>query len=102
MACSLPIWNLFAHIENQSLKLSDAESELRDKKDVIKLARAQVKEAEKQIQALQLEKVRRTNSLFAPLGTDFSQARLVFASVLIDGDCMPVSYRFLTFNGEPS
>jgi hypothetical protein len=38
--------------------LSEAESELRDKKDVITLTRKRVDEAEMQIQALQLEKVR--------------------------------------------
>ncbi|KIW28928.1 uncharacterized protein PV07_04780 [Cladophialophora immunda] len=66
------IMSLFDHIEQQSKKLSDAEAELHDKKDVIKMTRDKVKGVEEQIQALQLEK-----------------ARLVFASVVIDGDCMP-------------
>jgi hypothetical protein len=51
------IQDLFAHIDDLSGKLLEAESELRDKKDVIKLTRDRVKEAEKQSQALQLEKV---------------------------------------------
>lgn len=50
--------DLFAFIEDLSAKLLEAESELRDKRDVIKLTRSRVDEGERQIQALQLEKVR--------------------------------------------
>jgi hypothetical protein len=58
LTCSLPTQDLFAYIDDLSGKLSEAESELRDKRDVIKLTRDRVEEAEKQIQVLQLEKVR--------------------------------------------
>ena len=71
LTCLFPIQDLFAYIDDLSGKLSDAESELRDKRDVIKLTRDRVEEAEKQIQALQLEKVRWTDPLFVSLGTDF-------------------------------
>ena len=57
-----------------SARLSEAEYELRDRKDVIKLTRDRIEEADKRIQVLQAEK-----------------ARHAFASVLIDGDCMLVS-----------
>ncbi|KAI5460831.1 hypothetical protein BGZ63DRAFT_358947 [Mariannaea sp. PMI_226] len=66
------ISDLFAYINDLSSKLSEAESELRDKKDVIKVTRNRIEECEKQIQDLHHEK-----------------ARHVFASVVIDGDCMP-------------
>jgi hypothetical protein len=52
------IQNLFAFINDLTAKLSEAELELRDKKDVIKLTRSRVDEGERQIQTLQLEKVR--------------------------------------------
>lgn len=71
LICSLRIQDLFTYIDDLSAKLSEAESELCDKRDAIKLTRDRVGEAEKQIQALQLEKVRWTDSLFCPLGTDF-------------------------------
>jgi len=61
-------------VEDLSSRLSETEYELRDRKDVIKLTRNRIEEAEKQIQVLQVEK-----------------ARHAFASVLIDGDCMLVS-----------
>ena len=61
-------------MEDLSSRLSETEYELRDRKDVIKLTRNRIEEAEKQIQVLQVEK-----------------ARHAFASVLIDGDCMLVS-----------
>jgi hypothetical protein len=55
---------LFAYIGDLDEKLCIAENELRDKRDVIKLARKDVeearkdvKEANKKAQALQLEKV---------------------------------------------
>ena len=56
-----------------SARLSEAEYELRDRKDVIKLTRDRIEEAKKEIQVLEAEKARHT-----------------FASVLIDGDCMLV------------
>jgi hypothetical protein len=71
LTCSLPTQDLFAYIDDVSGKLSEAESELCDKRDVIKLTRDRIQDTEKQIQALQLEKVRWTDSLFVPLGTDF-------------------------------
>lgn len=71
LTCSFPIQNLFTHIDDLSGKLSEAESELRDKRDVIKLTRDRVDKAERQIQTLQLEKVRWTDPPFVPLGTDF-------------------------------
>lgn len=49
---------LFAYIEDISGKLSEAEAELHDKKDVIKLNRTRIEEATRQIQELQIEKVR--------------------------------------------
>ncbi|KAH7303523.1 hypothetical protein B0I35DRAFT_446544 [Stachybotrys elegans] len=73
------ISNLFARIDDLSNKLSEVELELQDKKDVVKLNRNRVEEAQKQIQALQLEK-----------------ARHVFASVIIDGDCMPFQDELVT------
>ena len=66
--------NLFAYVDELSARLSEAEYELRDRKDVIKLTRDRIEDAEKQIQVLRAEK-----------------ARHAFASVLIDGDCMLVS-----------
>ncbi|KFA66940.1 hypothetical protein S40285_05734 [Stachybotrys chlorohalonatus IBT 40285] len=73
------ISGLLACIEDLSDKLSEVKSELRDKKDVVKLARKEAEEAEKQIQALKLEK-----------------ARHAFASVIIDGDCMPFKDELVT------
>jgi len=61
-------------VNDLSARLSEAEYELRDRKDVIKLTRDRIEEADKRIQVLQAEK-----------------ARHAFASVLIDGDCMLVS-----------
>ena len=66
--------NLFTYVDDLSARLSEAEYELRDRKDVIKLTRDRIEDAERQKQVLQAEK-----------------ARLAFASVLIDGDCMLVS-----------
>ncbi|KAK3337556.1 hypothetical protein B0T19DRAFT_413070 [Cercophora scortea] len=66
------IEDLFAHINAITLKLSEAEVELRDKRDVIQLNRSRLEEVKTENQALKLEK-----------------ARHVFASVVIDGDCMP-------------
>jgi hypothetical protein len=57
------IQDLFASIDDLSGKLSEAESELRDKKDIVKLTRSQVREGEKQIQALKLERVRLVSRL---------------------------------------
>ena len=48
---------LFGYIESLSGKLKEAENELRDKKDVIKLIRNRLEEVEKQIQECQSEKV---------------------------------------------
>lgn len=59
---------------------------------MIKLARDRVREGETQIAELQREKVRRTHCLFLQSEADVRKARLGFASVVIDGDCMPVSY----------
>ncbi|KFA49116.1 hypothetical protein S40293_07112 [Stachybotrys chartarum IBT 40293] len=73
------ISNLFAYIHDLSDRLSEVELELRDKKDVVKLTRSRVDEVEKQIQALKLEK-----------------ARHAFASVIIDGDCMPFRDELVT------
>jgi chromosome segregation ATPase len=50
--------DLFGHIETLSTKLREAENELRDKKDVIRLTRNRVEEVEKHIQGYQDEKVR--------------------------------------------
>ncbi|KAI4636882.1 hypothetical protein J4E93_010898 [Alternaria ventricosa] len=66
------IKNLFTYVNDLSARLSEAEYELRDRKDVIKLTRDRIEEAKKEIQVLRDEK-----------------ARHAFASVLIDGDCMP-------------
>ncbi|KAK4077221.1 hypothetical protein Purlil1_12435 [Purpureocillium lilacinum] len=73
------IRDLFGHADLLSKQLSELEAEFCDKKDAIKLARAQVsdfkkevEERKKQIEDLRLEK-----------------ARQAFAVVLIDGDCMP-------------
>ncbi|KAI4619124.1 uncharacterized protein J4E87_007711 [Alternaria ethzedia] len=68
------IKDLFAYVNDLSARLSEAEYELRDRKDVIKLTRDRIEEADKRIQVFQAEK-----------------ARHAFASVLIDGDCMLVS-----------
>lgn len=53
----MEIQDLFHYIETLSSKLKEAEDELRDKKDVIKLTRNRVEEAEKQFQECQNEKV---------------------------------------------
>jgi hypothetical protein len=53
--------------------LSEAESELRDKKDVIKLTRQRAEEAQNQIKALQLEKVGWIYPLCGQSGTDFAR-----------------------------
>ncbi|KAI4673551.1 uncharacterized protein J4E88_008606 [Alternaria novae-zelandiae] len=63
--------DLFAYVDDLSTRLSEAEYELRDRKDVIKLTRDRIEEFKKQIQVLEAEK-----------------SRHAFASVLIDGDCM--------------
>ncbi|KAI4923545.1 hypothetical protein J4E85_008584 [Alternaria conjuncta] len=65
------IKDLFAYVDDLSTRLSEAEYELRDRKDVIKLTRDRIEEFKKQIQVLEAEK-----------------SRHAFASVLIDGDCM--------------
>jgi chromosome segregation ATPase len=49
--------NLFAYISELGEKLSEAEDELRDKRDVIKLIRKDVKEAENRADNLQMEQV---------------------------------------------
>ncbi|KAK3695641.1 hypothetical protein B0T22DRAFT_508925 [Podospora appendiculata] len=74
------IEDLFAYISALSLKLSEAEVELRDKKDVIQLNRSRLEEVKTENQALKLEKESSQQS---------ATARHVFASVVIDGDCMP-------------
>ncbi|CAM1504877.1 Fc.00g024680.m01.CDS01 [Cosmosporella sp. VM-42] len=66
------IENLFAYISDLSRQLSNAESDLRDKKDLLYLERSRLSEAKKQLQDVQHEK-----------------AGYMFAFVLIDGDCMP-------------
>jgi len=48
---------LFGYIESLSNKLKEAEDELRDKRDVVRLTRNQVEEAEKHVQKCQNEKV---------------------------------------------
>jgi hypothetical protein len=45
-------------------KLSDADSEIRDKKDAIKMTRCELEEAENKIKALTREKVRLGSPLF--------------------------------------
>jgi hypothetical protein len=54
---SVLIQDLFAYIQTLSGKLTEAEYDLRDKKDVIKLTRDRAEDAEKQVQAFQNEKV---------------------------------------------
>ncbi|KAK4075231.1 hypothetical protein Purlil1_12721 [Purpureocillium lilacinum] len=73
------IRDLFAHIDRLSEQLSELEAEFRDKKDAIKLARAQVSDLKKEIEGRekQIEDLRLEKALQA------------FAVVLIDGDCMP-------------
>jgi len=66
------IENLFAHIRDVSGKLLEAELELQDKRDIIKLHRDRIGESEKTIQHLQ-----------------FERAGHAFVLVLIDGDCLP-------------
>ncbi|KAG4276048.1 hypothetical protein FPRO04_14292 [Fusarium proliferatum] len=66
------ITSLFNHVDSQSDLLLDANAELRDKKDAIKLTRERVEELEEQLRELQLEKDRHA-----------------FVLVIIDGDCMP-------------
>ncbi|KNB17709.1 hypothetical protein FOXG_22016 [Fusarium oxysporum f. sp. lycopersici 4287] len=53
------ITSLFNHVDSQSDLLLDANAELRDKKDAIKLTRERVEELEEQLRELQLEKVDR-------------------------------------------
>ncbi|RAR07781.1 CCCH zinc finger DNA binding protein [Stemphylium lycopersici] len=50
------IKDLFSYVEELSAKLSEAEYELRDKKDVIEFARGRLDKARDQVQQLQLEK----------------------------------------------
>ncbi|WKT53588.1 hypothetical protein QSH57_004150 [Fusarium oxysporum f. sp. vasinfectum] len=66
------ITSLFNHVDSQSDLLLDANAELRDKKDAIKVTRERVEELEEQLRELQLEKDRHA-----------------FVLVIIDGDCMP-------------
>lgn len=49
--------DLFEYIETLASKLKEAEDELRDKKDVVKLTRRRVEEAEKHVQECRIEKV---------------------------------------------
>jgi chromosome segregation ATPase len=51
------IQDLFEYIETLASRLREAEDELRDKKDVVKLTRSRVEEAEKHVQECQNEKV---------------------------------------------
>ncbi|KAJ4333352.1 hypothetical protein N0V87_007643 [Didymella glomerata] len=76
--------DLFEYIETLASKLREAEDELRDKKDVVKLTRSRVEEAEKHVQECQNEKARHS-----------------FVLVLIDGNSMLFRDEFIEegFNG---
>jgi len=66
------ICDLFAYVDDLSSKLSNADAELQDKRDAIRVVRDQVEQSKTEIQALKHEK-----------------ARHAFALVVIDGDSMP-------------
>jgi uncharacterized protein YbcI len=73
LTCSTAIQNLFAYVESLSGRLLQAEDELCDKNEMIKWNRDRIEEVKKQIQDLQLEKVRFLASALAFTEANFSR-----------------------------